>query len=140
MITAHHTGYNSRIRYSLDYGKAWTNAINFDTIIGGSTLRTLASNHDGSLLLIRGSANAIYRSFEERGKLAVDAGPTDVSITPSFGGGYSLYNIPAGEVLWYSGVTTTPSDQSTIYLDDFRNVRGKIDLTQFDLRYEMDIL
>jgi hypothetical protein len=44
------------------------------------------------------------------------------------------------EALWYSGVTTTTSDTTSVYLDDFGSVRGKIDLTQFDIRYEMDIL
>ena len=139
MIVAHNTGFNSAIRYSLDYGRSWTLALNFN-VITTTTIQTLASNHDGSVLLLPGNTNIIYRSYEERGRLGLGAGSTDLSITPSFGGGYTLYNIPAGEVLWYSGVTTTTSDTGNIYLDDFRDVRGKIDLTQFDIRYEMDIL
>jgi len=141
MIVAHNTGFNSAIRYSLDYGRSWTLALNMNVLIGANSIQSLASNHDGSVLLLDiTSGNLIYRSYEERGRLVLGAGSTDLSITPSFGGGYTLYNIPAGEVLWYSGVTTTTSDTSTIFLDDFRDVRGKIDLTQFDIRYEMDIL
>ena len=141
MIVAHNTNYNSAIRISEDYGKTWRLAFNMNVLIGASSIQSFASNHDGSVLLLDiTSGNLIYCSYEERGRLGLGAGSTDLSITPSFGGGYTLYNIPAGEVLWYSGVTTTTSDTASVYLDDFRDVRGKIDLTQFDIRYEMDIL
>ena len=138
MITAHDTIYNSKIRYSIDYGRNWINAINFDTVftisdnLSGATLRTLASNHDGSVLLMRASANAIYRCIEERGRLAEAVGSRDLTITPAFGGGYTLLSSPT-ITLWTSSVLTT-TNTSSIPL-----TFQAIDLTQFNIQYEFDI-
>lgn len=142
MITIHDPIYNSRIRYSTNYGRNWINAINFDTIftisdnLSGATLRTLASNHDGSLLLMRSNnANVIYRSFEERGKLQLAATSRDLTMTPAFGGGYTLLNNPV-ETLWATG-TVDASTATQFPSFDF-SAQGAIDITLYNIRYEID--
>jgi hypothetical protein len=141
MITAHDPTYNSRIRYSMDYGRNWINAINFDTVftvtdnLNGATLRTLASNHDGSVLFMRASANAIYRCIEERGRLASVVGSRDLTITPAFGGGYTILNNPV-ETLFASGSLITSTDTAFPFMD--WSSRGEIDLTLFNIRYEIE--
>jgi hypothetical protein len=139
MITVHDPIYNSRIRYSTDYGRNWINAINFDTVftisdnLSGATLRTLASNHDGSLILMRSNnANVIYRSFEERGKLQLAATSRDLTMTPAFGGGYTLLNNPV-ETLWATGTVdaSTANAFPNFYFDT-------IDLSLYNIRYEID--
>ena len=140
MITAHssYSGYDSRIRYSTDYGRKWTNAISLNTILGSSTIRTLASNHDGSVLLVAtGSDAAIYRCVEERGKLELVAGSRDLTMTPAFGGGYTLLNNPT-TTLWFSGGFEIQTGGPQYKVDfDFLSA-GKIDLTQYNIRYEID--
>jgi hypothetical protein len=137
MITAHHsTSYDSRIRYSIDYGRNWTTAISLTGVISG-TIRTLASNHDGSVLLLRAGAAAIYRCIEERGKLEVAATSRELSLTPAFGGGYTLLNNPTS-TFWFSGSFEhgTVSPQYKIDFDFL--TAGKIDLTQYNIRYEIE--
>ena len=142
MITLHNQTYNSRIRYTQDYGRSWTNAIDYNSVIGGGSARliSIASNYDGTVILTRDniSTSRVHRCIEERGKLEVAATSRDLTITPAFGGGYTLLNNPT-QVLWYSGITNQTTDIDTIYLDDFRIIQGKIDLNQYDIRYEMDI-
>jgi hypothetical protein len=138
MITAHDPAFSSRIRYSTDYGRNWINAISLNTILGTATIRTLASNNDGSVLLIRSdNAAAIYRCVEERGKLELAATSRDLTLTPAFGGGYTLLSNPT-ETLWFSGgfEIQTGNPQSKVDFDFLS--AGKIDLTQFDIRYEID--
>lgn len=137
MITIHDPIYNSRIRYSTNYGRNWINAINFDTIftisdnLSGATLRTLASNHDGSLLLMRSNnANVIYRSFEERGKLQLAATSVGLSITPAFGGGYILNNTSTSDLI-HTGIVNI---NSGVYTLDWTT---RIDLTQYNIKYEI---
>ena len=138
MITAHNTAYNSQIRYSTDYGKNWTTAYNLNAIMGTDTIRALASNHDGSHLLVGGSvAAAIYRSFEERGRLSSVVGSRDLTITPAFGGGYTLFNNPV-ETLWFSGGFEVTSATPLFNIDFDWAPAGKIDLTQYNLRYEIE--
>ena len=138
MITAHDPIYNSRIRYSIDYGRNWSNAINFDTVftisdnLGGATLRTLASNHDGSVLLMRASAAAVYRCIEERGRLSTAIGNYDLIVTPAFGGGHTIVSTP----------TVTLMHTGTVNITDGTYNLGwsnRIDLTQFNIRYEISL-
>jgi len=138
MITAHDPAFSSRIRYSTDYGRNWINAISLNTILGAATIRTLASNNDGSVILIRSNnAAAVYRCIEERGKLELAATSRDLTITPAFGGGYTLLSTPT-ETLWFSGgfEIQTGNPQSKIDFDFLS--AGKIDLTQFNIRYEIE--
>ena len=142
MITAHDATENSRIRYSTDYGRNWITAINFNTVftlndnLGGATLRTIASNHDGSVILMRANTNAVYRGIEERGRLALATTSRDLTITPAFGGGYTILNNPS-ETLWFSGAIDVTTKTSRFALP-FTSA-GKIDLANYHIRYEIDI-
>ena len=143
MITTHGPIHNSKIRYSTNYGRTWINAINFDTIfsisdnLSGATLLTLASNHDGSLLLMRSDLNAskIYRCIEERGKLELLATSRDLTMTPAFGGGYTLLNNPV-ETLWATG--TLDASTATAFPEFNFSAQGAIDITLYNIRYEID--
>ena len=137
MITLHNPTYDSRIRYSTNYGRTWINAFDLNTILGSSTIRTLASNHDGSVLLVTTDSNdAIYRCVEERGKLELAATSNGLSLTPAFNGGYIL-NGNTADALWFSGATDITTQTSRIALP-FTSA-GKIDLANYHIKYEIDI-
>ena len=137
MIVGHNTYYNSRIRISEDYGKTWRLAYNMNVLTGESTIRSFASNYDGSLLLLTTTGpNIIYRSFEERGKIVLGSTSKDFTISSDFGGGYTFVNDPT-ITLWYNGRLNFDSNAG-VYNCSW-GTTAKIDLTQFNIRYEIDI-
>jgi hypothetical protein len=137
MIVVHYTSYNSQIRISEDYGKTWRFAFNMNVLTGESTIRSFASNYDGSLLLLTTTGpNIIYRSFEEKGKIVLDNTSKDFYISNDFGGGYTFLSDPT-IVLWYSARLNFDSTAG-IYNCGWPTT-AKIDLTQFNIRYEIDI-
>lgn len=138
MITLHNPTYYSRLRYSTNYGQTWINA--FSWYPAALTLEVIASNHDGSVLLVSNDSDAaIFRSVEERGKLELTTTSTsgELTMTPAFGGGYTLFNNPT-TTLWYSGGFEVQTGNPQYKVDfDFLSA-GKIDLTQYNIRYEID--
>jgi len=137
MIVGHNTSFNSRIRISQDYGKTWRIAFDMNVLTGEFTIRSISSNYDGSLLLLTSTGpNIIYRSFEERGKIALSPASKELNISNDFGGGYTFLNDPT-IVLWYSGILNFDSNAG-IYNCSWPTT-AKIDLTKFNIRYEIDI-
>ena len=116
MITIHNPEYNSRIRYSQDYGRSWTTAISFNTIIGASTLGKIASNYDGSVILMHDLASTprLHRFIDQKDTLTYD---------------YSLH---------YAGLLTAENN-SSIYNLSWANIVGPIDLETHNIRYEIFI-
>ena len=146
MITVHYAVQNSLVRYSTNYGRNWVTAIGFNDVFGlderlyGASIRALASNHDGSLLLVRSdyqSSSKLYRCVEERGKLELASTSSGLSLTPSFGGGYILSNNPV-ETLWFSGGFEIQTGNPQFKVDFDWSAAGKIDLNQYNIRYEID--
>jgi hypothetical protein len=130
------------VAYSRDYGRQDT--FGLFSLGQTSTIQTINGSGDGSVLVL-GSLSITQSGFPGTGFIRVARqGQQNIQDLSVVGGTISkasgTYTLTNDVVLWYSGVTTTTSDTASVYLDDFRDVRGKIDLTQFDIRYEMDIL
>lgn len=137
MITLHNETYNSRIRYTQDYGRSWTNAIDYNSVIGGGSARliSIAANYDGTVILTSDniSTSRVHRCIEERGRLAAAVGSRDLTITPAFGGGYTLLNNPV-ETLWTSSISVFNTHNPSFPLGSF----GSIDLDLYNIRYEIE--
>ena len=129
---------------TVDYGMS-TQYVN----LGNTTsFRTIHGSADGSILVL-GSVNFSEAGYSSDGKIRIarqapqniqDLAVVGGTLTKS-GGVYSL-NIPSAagaEELWYTGIVNMTSNADTVYFDDFRDIKGKIDLNQYNLRYEMDI-
>jgi hypothetical protein len=139
---------NSRfVVYSVDYGRT----IQIYSLGNTTTFRTINGSADGSVLVV-GSVDSAEGnpSYSGDGKIRIaregqqniqDLQVTGAGTLSKANGIYSL-NITsavAAEQLWYSGINNITTNSNTFYLDDFRAIAGKIDLNQYDLRYEIDI-
>jgi hypothetical protein len=137
---------NGFLVYSVDYGRT----IQAFSLGNTTTIRTINGSADGSVLVV-GSVNFTEGGFAGDGLIRIARqGQQNIQdlqvsggITLSKANGIYSLNVPTptppAEQLWYTGLTNTTNDVSTIYLDDFRAIAGKIDLNQYDIRYEMDI-
>jgi hypothetical protein len=139
--------YISNNRYlciSVDYGQN----TQYHVLGNTTTFRTINGSADGSVLVL-GSVNfsegspsyngdGFIRVARQGRQNIQDLQVTGAGALSKVNGIYSL-NITSGEELWYSGITNATTDVNTIYLDDFSAIKGKINLTEFDIRYEIDV-
>jgi hypothetical protein len=124
---------------SADYGRSYT-GVN----MGASTTYTIINGSGDGSVLVLGSLSITQSGFPGTGFIRVARqGQQNIQDLSVVGGTISkvggVYTLTNDVVLWYSGITNQTTDVNSIFFDDFSSARGKIDLNQFDLRYEMDI-
>jgi hypothetical protein len=134
---------NAYLVYSTDYGRNLTYQS-----VGANTYRTINGSADGSVLVL-GSSNETEGSpsYTGDGRIRIaregQQNIQDLQVTggtfSKANGIYSLIVPSAAEELWYTGITNATTDVNSIFLDDFSVVKGKINLNQYNIRYEIDI-
>lgn len=137
----------SYLGYSNDYGHNYSYIAN-PASAANNLYRTVSGNADGSILVMGSPGNE--GGFSGDGKIRIarlaqqniqDLSVTGAGTLAKVGGIYSL-NIPSlvgADELWYTGLANQTDNTDTIFFDDFRAIKGKIDLNQYDIRYEIDI-
>jgi hypothetical protein len=139
---------NRYLCISIDYGLNTS----YYSLGNTTTFRTINGSADGSVLVL-GSVNfsegspsyngdGFIRIARQGQQNIQDLQVTGAGTTLTKANGiYSLnitYAVPSEE-LWYTGINYVPDASNNIFLDDFSAIKGKINLNQFDLRYEIDI-
>ena len=128
---------NRYLVYSSDYGQT----VQAHPVSNTTLLRTINGSADGSILVI-GSASGEEGGFQSDGKIRIARqGQQNIQDLSILGGTLSkvggIYTISTDE-LWFSGGFEIQTGNPQFKVDFDWLSAGKIDLTQYNIRYEID--